>query len=637
MKKFLIVLLLTGVFMTAWAAPSPDQLAPRLSALADTSDFDWSTPANKQPQLDKLASDTPNFNWGTRSSQASPAPSSITAPATGTIVSYPYPDSRGGSLNVRPPTAEERLRDLEALGYGQEAQVPKDGWYARYYIPQVKGSMEDPDVSNGDEQRIVLIGYDGKQTNNVVIPAKITDGTVQGTVVGIDVGALSNRGLTGSITIPDTVEFILSEAFANNRLTSVIFPARNSSKIWFIGNNAFANNDLTQVAIPMSLYIISAATFANNKLETVVIPRNIIEVKDQAFANNSLRTLTFTPGTDGTYGIWNIGNDAFAYNQLETLTIPYSVVRIGSAAFSYNNLNNNRSGTIENGVSFSDQSRYQPGDTYRNEYEKRYQELATQYQDLNDFLNDYTPKYEFPEQEAFERYLTRLSDEVFSYNKLLKFTIPNTITMIGARALYKNELVQVQFGAKVARIDNEAFRQNKLVTITIPDGVENIGIRAFYGETDGNQLAGVTFGLHVNTLGESAFAGNQLRELALPDELEIIGKEAFANNQLVTVDLGTGVRKINSRAFANNQLTSLVLPSSLGNGGVPKPADSIEAQYATDNNNQKVIIEGPSLEQGAFADNKTLNGAHIILSDGVSMQAVNGVFDDEVNTELIEF
>ncbi|MHC6204623.1 leucine-rich repeat domain-containing protein [Breznakiellaceae bacterium SP9] len=540
------------------------------------------------------------------------------------------------------------LETLEILGrvirretledtYGPAAQGPQasmSDWYARKYLP-------DSDPAYDGNDGIVVIGYKrANGTENLMIPRQITDGSVQGTVIGIGVDALSNMGLTGAITIPDTVAFILSGAFSNNKLETVNFPAPAQTKITYIGNNAFANNLLTAVAIPETIEAISYGTFTNNKLQTVTIPSSIITIENQAFANNEISKLVFAKDMwDQTY-LTEIGNDAFANNLLQRVEIPYGVEKIGTAAFSVNQITE---------VRF-------PAEAALNE---KLTELADEVFSHNNLVSFIIPKtilrigksafsvnalqkisipntVEIIDEGAFSvNQLAKLVFEgsdtqyaregiqtlgssvktigqgAFSYNRLVEVAIPDSTTAIENYAFTDNKLTRIQFGAKVKTIGDMAFVHNQLAAVTIPDGVEAIGAGAFLGEAGWNVLTSVSFGRNVRSIGANAFSGNALTEMTLPNSVRTIGQRAFADNLLTKVNLGNGVSEIEFEAFANNRLSALVLPKTLGAKGNIAPR--------------------------AFTGNAAIT-EWIILPVGLHKADLVGVFDSEIFvTKLIEY
>ncbi len=108
-----------------------------------------------------------------------------------------------------------------------------------------------------------------------------------------------------SYTIPDSVETIGDQAFANNKcLTGIILP----DSVTYVGNYAF---------------------LACSSLRYVNIPGSVISVGDAAFYDCDNLTEITIP-----YGVTTIGNNTFGYcDNLKKITIPVSVTSIGDVAF----------------------------------------------------------------------------------------------------------------------------------------------------------------------------------------------------------------------------------------------------------------------------------------------------------------
>jgi len=95
------------------------------------------------------------------------------------------------------------------------------------WVAAVQGNFSF-DVATG-----AIWGYSGP-LHNMVIPSQINGVNV----TRIHESAFENLGLTGSVTIPNTVTFIGTRAFRGNSISTVTIPASVTN----IGNYAFANN-----------------------------------------------------------------------------------------------------------------------------------------------------------------------------------------------------------------------------------------------------------------------------------------------------------------------------------------------------------------------------------------------------------
>jgi hypothetical protein len=152
----------------------------------------------------------------------------------------------------------------------------------------------------------------------------------------------SSPDCNGSITIPSEVTEIADSAFSNNTsLTSISIP----NSVVRIGSNAFAGTGLTSISIPGSVTTIGDAAFQQiENLATVVIEEGIVSLPSQAFYNNFSRSIinVTLPNT-----LVSIGPAAFFGAGITAITIPNSVTTIGVGAFRESGLT---SVTIPNSV-----------------------------------------------------------------------------------------------------------------------------------------------------------------------------------------------------------------------------------------------------------------------------------------------
>lgn len=138
--------------------------------------------------------------------------------------------------------------------------------------------------------------------------------------------ALSSTKIT-SVTIPESVKYICSQAFSwNPNLTSVKLP----SNLSFLGNNAFSRCEaLTTVTIPQSITRINDSAFSYcTNLTQVTLPANLTEIGACAFMNCEKLAAITLPAS-----LTTIESSAFDGCALSSVTIPANVKSIYTAVF----------------------------------------------------------------------------------------------------------------------------------------------------------------------------------------------------------------------------------------------------------------------------------------------------------------
>ena len=183
----------------------------------------------------------------------------------------------------------------------------------------------------------------------ITIPSTI-DGY---TVTSIEPYAFSNSGIT-SITIPDSVETIGSNAFLNcSGLTSVTLPT-NPLFTSIVSGAFYKCSSLTSIDLGNSVTTIGSNAFSQcTSLTSITIPDSVETIDSQAFYGCSSLTSIDLSGTQVTtiyyrvFGscssltsitipdsVTNISQEAFFQcSNLTSIVIPDSVTTIGSSAF----------------------------------------------------------------------------------------------------------------------------------------------------------------------------------------------------------------------------------------------------------------------------------------------------------------
>lgn len=305
-----------------------------------------------------------------------------------------------------------------------------------------------------------------------------------------------------------------------------------------------------------------------------VIPEEIEGVRvtsigNSAFARRGLTEVVLPNSVE------IIGNSAFSdCSKLTAMTIPNSVTVIGSGAFrscSFSEI------VIPAGVSVIGEHAF---------YTCR----------LNNFIVDPNNLvYASLEGVLFNKELTMLIS--YPSGRLGEYTVPSTVTKIGADAFSMGLLHSIKIPNSVTAIGGSAFSGCSLLrNITIPDSVVSIGDWAFHSCTGlkeinipdsvthiGQGMFYVCFDLesvkvpnHITSIPDSMFNDcRSLTDIELPDSVVSIGRNAFHGcKSLKRITLPSNIVSIGEFAFDGcRSLENITLPdgiTSIGMGAFEK-------------------------------------------------------------------
>ena len=241
-----------------------------------------------------------------------------------------------------------------------------------------------------------------------------------------------------SITIPETVKSIGTDAFKATKLSSIIIP-KNVERIY---SGAFSDTPLSSIMVSQDNKWYDSRNNCNAIIETssntliagcqnTVIPGDILVIGDKAFLGCSKLTSITLPE-----GLTKIGYQAFKSTGLYNISIPKNVKSIGTGAFSYTSLNS---------------MEVDPNNQW---YDSRYECNAIIYTSSNQLIAGCS-----------------------------NTTIPDDVTTIGSSAFEGVEGLEfIEIPRNVIKIRENAFRNSDLESIKIWN-VNNwyYSDRAFYG------------------------------------------------------------------------------------------------------------------------------------------------------------
>ena len=154
-----------------------------------------------------------------------------------------------------------------------------------------------------------------------------------GTVTQVEPGAFGGETALQSLTLPEGIEYIGSNAFNNSGLEEIVLP----ETLVEIDQFAFSKTRLTEVVIPGSVELLRASAFegksnGGSPLEKVVFEGNKnrdLELRTFSYCDR-LKEIALPEGLE------SIGYNAFdGCSALERIDIPASVTYVGEAAFVY--------------------------------------------------------------------------------------------------------------------------------------------------------------------------------------------------------------------------------------------------------------------------------------------------------------
>ena len=154
-----------------------------------------------------------------------------------------------------------------------------------------------------------------------------------GTVTQVEPGAFGGETALQSLTLPEGIEYIGSNAFNNSGLEEIVL----LETLVEIDRLAFSKTRLTEIVIPGSVELLRASAFegksnGGSPLEKVVFEGNKIrELELRTFSYcDRLKEIALPEGLE------SIGYNAFdGCSALERIDIPASVTYVGEAAFVY--------------------------------------------------------------------------------------------------------------------------------------------------------------------------------------------------------------------------------------------------------------------------------------------------------------
>ena len=304
--------------------------------------------------------------------------------------------------------------------------------------------------------------------------ANLNSVTFMGKLVSLNGSAFEGCTSLKSITLPESLQYIGTKAFASSGLQSIVIPA-NVKSFYTTAAGAFSSSaantflnckELTSVTLPEGFQVISASAFSGcDALVSIDIPASVTTIYGSAFKNcTALTTINFAANTGITYG-------ASVFENTGLTSLEFTASALGASMFA--NCLNLQSVTIH-----------------------------------GDFAE--------------------LSATIFNGCVALnKVSVPDTVTSIGAGAFKGTEaLKNFNFPANLTTLGKEVFMNSAIETATIPGGVTSIGDDLFNGCV---HLTTVVLENGCTMVGDSMFIDcTALTSVTLPETITNIKFSAFA-------------------------------------------------------------------------------------------------------------
>ncbi len=424
-------------------------------------------------------------------------------------------------------------------------------------------------IDNGAAWAVSGIGT--ATTTDIVIPATYEGKPV--TVIGK--GAFASSGTSGD----------------RGKVTSVVIP----SSIVTIEEEAFLVCPLISVNIPEGVKHIGVGAFAGSEtLREVQIPASVETIGEEAFAENALlQNVTIAPNSQ----LKSIGENAFVETMITSFTIPDGVTSIGEGAFEYClklvQLTNLSSVTVSDlptdNIGFEMRTSLSASFVNTLEVDEDGDILFTVDNTVYwmGTVND-RASIDLTDKKVDKVYVAAMYGNDTCYSVILpsgvkeiavgafydckclmSLSLPETLTHIGASAVYSDSLLTLTVPASVISLGNRAIDGNKLVQLTDLSGLvdvepllrnegfevrtstdtpfvntltvrsdgyalytvgETVYVMGYYGEKT-NELDFT--GLGVTAIYENAFCGLQnIDRVVIPEGVTVIGSGAFWDCQV---------------------------------------------------------------------------------------------------------
>ncbi len=360
-------------------------------------------------------------------------------------------------------------------------------------------------------------------------------------------GIYKNCSLTGTLTIPSTVEEISDEAFENNPIEAISIP----SSVKKIGSAAF-HCSLIKTVSSVSFYPpvldSNAFTTATYRSATLVVPDGFAGA--YAGADGWMR---FT--TTGSMTVDVNNGDMFALDGV-TYSVTDSSEETPSVKISYAKVDGKPDRTK---IAAANKAAYTGAVTVPEKIRlmgRDYKITA-----IND--SAFYGASEMTSLSIEAKVETIGAHTFYDCTKLAEVTLPSTVKEIGTYAFSYSGITSITLPEGTERLGDRVFFQcNALETVNIPEALDEIPAYCFSYCTS---LTSLSFGDNIKEFGTDAMQNcTSLTEVRLPASLTKIGTRNFVNcSSLEKIDIPATVSEIGNSAFSGCKNLVITLPEGV--------------------------------------------------------------------------
>ena len=444
----------------------------------------------------------------------------------------------------------------------------KDQFYMLLFLFLKKVSSETIEFSDGilkynlfyNQTASVLGRAKNEKIINLKIPQNVEYKGDKYTVISIADSSFTNNATFGTLTLPDSLQYIGKEAFmiefryqTSDKQIGITGELIIPASITEIGPYAFFNTSITSLKISSANKItkISEFTFSYCPISgEVVLPESIEEIENNSFMSTHISKINFPSS------LKTIGMSAFLSSTISCdIIIPESVTEIGPYAFFNTSIKSLK--ILSNKIT-KISNRAFARSTLSGEVV-----LPESIEEIEDraFWNTNITKINFPPSlEIIGEWAFGINPDTNNTGRGLScdIIIPDSVTEIGVYAFYNTSIksLKISSASNITIIDYATFAFSTVSgEVVLPESIEEIEDSAFWN----TNITKINFPSSLKRIGHWAF-GIDIRttntgrglscDITISDSITEIGFAAFYNTSITSLKIGNSITEINGYSFA---------------------------------------------------------------------------------------